>query len=136
MVVSIITIKFWIINFQREHRGELPTSTQLCDYINDSHDTDVKRVYSRIEISRLLSDAVKRGILYKVNEGKKLTWGIRMEVMPDTDEIVKEIEVWDGSLPKFEKVGEEEEEEIWEPDKPQKSKTFWNGSKENIWKVK
>ena len=137
MIVSVIHIKFWILRFQREHSLNLPTSTELCNYINDSNDVDVKRVYSRIEISKLLSTAVGRGILYKVKEDKKLMWGVRMEVKPVDDKVVKKIKVWDGKLEPWKVEGEEEEEEeIWEPDKPSKSKKYWDGSKENIWEVK
>lgn len=135
MIVSVITIKFWILNYQREHGLKPPTSTQLHKYINDSNDVDVKRVYSRIEISKMLNDAVKRGILYKIKEGEELLWDVRAEVRPDTDKIVKEHKVWDGSLPKWKDREKEEKEEIWEPDKPEKSKDFWDGSKEDIWKI-
>jgi len=132
MIVSVDYIKFWILNYQREHSKKPPTSTQLQIYINDSNDTDVKRVYSRIEISKILSNAVRQGVLYKIREGKKLFWGIRAEVMPRRRPIVKDIKVWDGSLPDF---NEREKEEIWQPDKPEKSKTFWDGSKEDIWEI-
>lgn len=132
MIVSVITIKFWILNYQREHSLKPPTSTQLFEYINDSNDVDVKRVYSRIEISKMLNNAVGRGILYKIQEGKKLLWDVRAEVRPDTDEIVKEHKIWDGGLEDFK---EEEEKEIWEPDNPEKSKAFWDGSREDIWKI-
>lgn len=132
MIVSVYYIKFWILQYQREHGLNLPTSTQLQIYINNSNDTDIKRVYSRIEISKMLSDAVKQGVLYKVKEGKKLLWGVRAEVMPTQRPIVKEHKVWDGSLPDFK---EDIKEEIWEPDKPEKSKNFWDGSKEDIWEI-
>jgi len=134
VIVSVETIKFWILNYQREHSLNLPTSTQLFEYINNSNDTDVRRVYSRIEISKLLNTAVKAGVLYKIKEGKKLLWDVTMAAKPVNRKVVKEHKVWDGKLETWEP--DKVKKDIWEPDKPEKSKDFWDGSREDIWEIK
>ena len=135
MFVDVTHIKFWILDYVRNHRSQYPTVMQLLKFINESNDANkTKKVYHRIELVKILRLAKERGILFKEEKTKEGTvYKIRAEAMPAKRKVVKEIKVWDGKMEKWGK--EEEGEEIWEPDNPGKSKDFWDGSRENIWKV-
>jgi len=134
MRVEINNMKFIILQYYREHMRTYPTLMQMVKYINDSDNPDkAKKKYHKIEIAFILQQAVKRGMLFKEKIDKETYYKIRAEAMPSERLMMNKTDIWDGSLPKWE--DKDEEEEIWQPDKPKKSKTYWDGSRENIWKA-
>lgn len=135
MFVDANNIKFIIFQYYREHNREYPTLMQIVEYINVSDSPDkTKKKYHKIEIAFILQQAVKQGVLLKEKVDKVTYYKIRAEAMPIERPIEKEVKVWDGSLEVWKP--DLKEEDIWQPDKPGKSKDFWNGERENLWKVK